>query len=234
MSTPRATNTSTGAPGTDGGQNRPALTDVATALRGALPDLDADGRNLAVTMYRLLARGAPVGEAEAARGAGLPEDRVREMLGSWPGVNRDDAGAVVGFWGLTMVEMPPHRYTVDGVDLWTWCAWDTLFITPILGRESTVESRDPHGGDVITLTVGPDGPRTASHPDAVVSFLFPRGKFDADVVTTFCHFVHFFTDRRSGQAWAAEHPGTFLLTLPEAFGLGLDYTEAVLGSSRRV
>jgi hypothetical protein len=31
----------------------------------------------------------------------------------------DDKGAVIGFGGLTVVEMPPHRFVVDGRTLYT-------------------------------------------------------------------------------------------------------------------
>lgn len=54
----------------------------------------------------------------------------------------------------------------------------------------------------------------------MVSFLVPEGSFDADVVQSFCHFVHFFVDREAGERWVAAHEGTFLLPLDEAFELG--------------
>ena len=41
-----------------------------------------------------------------------------------------------------------------------------------------------------------------------------------DVIQTFCHFVHFFTSGEAGESWTAEHPGTFLLSLEDAFELG--------------
>ena len=45
-------------------------------------------------------------------------------------------------------------------------------------------------------------------------------KSSADnVMGSFCHFVFFFESRESGQAWAAKHEGTFLLTLDEAADL---------------
>lgn len=36
---------------------------------------------------------------------------------------------------------------------------------------------------------------------------------------SFCHFVFFFESRESGEAWAAEHEGTFVLALDEAADL---------------
>lgn len=47
----------------------------------------------------------------------------------------------------------------------------------------------------------------------------PGGPFDSSVIQGFCHFVHFFAARQTGEQWMAEHPGTFLLTLAEAADL---------------
>jgi len=38
-----------------------------------------------------------------------------------------------------------------------------------------------------------------------------------NVATSFCHFVHFFSSKATGEAWTAQNDGTFPLTLDEAF-----------------
>lgn len=70
-----------------------------------------------------------------------------------------------------------------------------------------------------------DDPPTRRHerrrrpdaPSTVVSFLRPEGKFDAHVIESFCHYVHFFASPEAAETWTAEHPGTFTLSLTEAF-----------------
>jgi alkylmercury lyase len=104
--------------------------------------------------------------------------------------------------------------------LFAWCEWDTLFLPGILRQAARVRSICPTTSESIELVVGPDGISETSHPGAVVSFLLPMQAFDADVIQGFCHFVHFFADRAAGERWVAEHPGTFLLSLEEAFELG--------------
>jgi hypothetical protein len=49
--------------------------------------------------------------------------------------------------------------------------------------------------------------------------LAPDGPFGQDVVQSFCHFVHFFASEKTARAWVAAHPGTFLLTVDEAFAV---------------
>jgi Alkylmercury lyase len=78
-----------------------------------------------------------------------------------------------------------------------------------------VTSTCPVTGELIELTVTPDGVTGTSHPEAVVSFLVPSGPFDSGVIESFCHFVHFFASRQADEQWAASRPGTFLLTLGE-------------------
>jgi hypothetical protein len=41
-----------------------------------------------------------------------------------------------------------------------------------------------------------------------------------DVIESFCHYVLLFASRDAADVWIAEHPGTFVLDLEEAFDLG--------------
>jgi alkylmercury lyase len=196
------------------------LDEVAEAIAASLADLDAAGQRLAIALYRLLAAGRPVAAADLAAATGLPEPTVAQALGSWPGVFTDSQDRVTGFWGLAISELSPeHRYESGGQILYAWCAWDTLFLPARLGQAARVTSACPVTGELIELTVTPEGVTGTSHPEAVVSFLLPDGPFDSGVIESFCHFVHFFASRQAGEQWVAGHPGTFLLTLGEAADL---------------
>ena len=93
-------------------------------------------------------------------------------------------------WGLALSETA-HGYATDGRQLYTWCAWDTLFITPILDQVAEVRSSCPVTGRPVSLTVGPEGLRRVEPPETVVSFLSPQQPWADDVITTFCHGVAF-------------------------------------------
>ena len=47
-----------------------------------------------------------------------------------------------------------------------------------------------------------------------------------DVLTTFCHFVHFFPSRQVAENWLAQHAGTFLVSIHEAHVLARLKNEA--------
>jgi alkylmercury lyase len=148
---------------------------------------------------------------------------VEAAIRGWQGrTYLDDSGAVIGHFGLTLSKTR-HRLRLNGRDhpLYAWCAWDTLFIPLLLGTEAEVESECPASGRRISLRVTRRGTEAASHPAAVVSFVTPQqGKIEQDVIRNFCHFVHFFVSAADGERWTAEHPGTFLLSLAQAWELG--------------
>ena len=206
---------------------QPSAGELADAVLGAMPDLDPAGERLAIALHRLLAAGGPVSTAQLAAAAGLSEPDVAGVLGEWPGVFTDGQGRVAGFWGQAIGELTPaHRLEAGGRVLYGWCAFDTLFLPGRLGQAAQVTSTCPVTGEEIRLTVGPEEITGVSHPGAVVSFLLPDGPFSADVMQSFCHFIYFFASRQAGERWTAQHPGTFLLTLGEAFDL------AVVGNRR--
>jgi alkylmercury lyase len=184
-----------------------------------MPALISSERQLVVKLYRLLGEGEPVSLRTLADAVDLPEPRVRKILGQWPGVYYDGDGSMIGFWGLALGEMP-HRFEVDGRTLYTWCAWDSLFIPELLGKTARVTSADPVTKEKIALVVGPDGVKAVSPAATVVSFLTPDRPFDQNVIMSFCHFVHFFASPESAEKWTTEHPGTFLLSVDDAWALG--------------
>lgn len=200
---------------------RDRLEVLAGAVAKAEPDFNGPRRDIALATYRQLAGGSPASVADIAHRAGVGAEFVESLLASWPGVYRNEAQDVVGFWGLTTDKLvPTHAIEIRGHRLFAWCAWDTLFLPGILGAEARVESACPVTNETVSLVVDPDRVVKSSHPNAVVSFLLPDRGFDADIIQSFCHFVHLFASRDAGEHWTADHPGTFLLSIEEAFELG--------------
>jgi alkylmercury lyase len=131
----------------------------------------------------------------------------------------DQHRQVIGFWGLALPEMP-HRLEVAGRVLHAWCALDPMFIVPLLGEPARVKSTCPVTGRPVSLTVTPDGATDVAPPEAVVSFLVPTRPWDDDVIGSFCHYVLYFAAEEPGRRWMATHPGTFLLSVEQAFEVG--------------
>jgi hypothetical protein len=139
---------------------------LAARVADAMPALDQDDQRLAIALYRRLAEGEPVAPERLAQEVGIAVERANEILARWPGVYLDARESVVGFWGLTQEPMPPHRFLVDGRELWTWCSWDGLFIPIVLAKRARVESVCATTGDAIWAEVTPTGVAKASPADA--------------------------------------------------------------------
>lgn len=195
------------------------ITDLAEAVNTANPFLEPDEQRLALATYRLLVEGKPVDPRDLALVVGLDGDWVRRTINNWTGVFKDDEGRVVAFWGLALPEMD-HRFELDGRTLFTWCAWDPLFIAPLLEATARVTSTCPVTGRKITLTVAPDGVRDLDPPEAVLSFLRPTPAMKENVIESFCHYVLLFASPGAAQEWITEHPETFVLSIDDAFELG--------------
>lgn len=165
----------------------------------------------------------------------MPTDVVIQQLRSWPGVyydtRHDGEQRVIGFWGLAIAPMP-HRLRVDSRELYAWCAWDTLFLPALLGAGVEVESSCRASGYPVRLTVTPHRIESAAPAGLLVSFLLPdAAAMSANVITSFCHYVHFFRSREAAQPWLDRHPETFLLPLADAYEFGRRVNKARYGTA---
>src|SRR5919198_770218 len=148
--------------------SKPPIPQLAESLAAAMPTLGPGERQLALALYRRLTAGEPVPASALASELDRDEADIADTLRRWPGVFCGDDGRVTSFWGLAIDEMP-HRFRVDGQELFTWCAWDALFIPELIGRAAVIESRPPPGGESVRLTVDPDGVRDVDPGSTVVS-----------------------------------------------------------------
>ncbi|MGH2865847.1 MAG: organomercurial lyase [Solirubrobacteraceae bacterium] len=204
---------------------------LAAQIATAMPDLDPASQQAALTLLRLLAQGEPLDVRRLAETLALPAAYVEETLERSPGVFRDGQRRVIGFMGLSVVEVGDHRIHIDGRALWAQCAWDTLFLPELLDESARVSSRCPSTGESISLTVTPAGVAEVAPPETVVSLIVPEAQFGRDVVQSFCHFVHFFASPNAAASWAAQHPGTFPLSIDDAYRLGQLTNRATFGAA---
>lgn len=189
---------------------------LAEELVAATPPLDEEQQRLALALYGLLAEGEPVARERLADRAAVASADLAPLLDGLPGVYHDELGRVIGFWGMSLSQMP-HRMHVNGRAVHAWCAWDTLFLPELLGTVAIVDSTCPTTGEAIRLVVTPEEVRELSPAGAVLSFLRPDTSFGVDTIKSFCHFIHFFASREAAEQWTAEHEGTFVISIDEGF-----------------
>ncbi|KDA06942.1 alkylmercury lyase [Microbacterium sp. CH12i] len=203
------------------------MSDLSTQLPNRFDRPEETGLDpgLLVPLLRLLADGDPVTIEQLAVAAGRTPDQVRRGLAAAPDTEYDEQGRVVG-QGLTL-RPTPHRFTVSGEELYTWCALDTLIFPALLDRPARVESVSPVSGKTIHVVVDPAAGVTGVEPaTAVVSLVNPEQI--TSIRSSFCNQVHYFASNDDAATWLAEHPGAETVPVAEAHRIGIELTTRLL------
>ncbi len=202
------------------------MTSLSHDLNNRLVSPNESGLDPAVLvpLLRLLAAGEPVAVTDLADAAGLTEEATRTALAATPETEYDDEGHIVG-QGLTL-RPTRHRFTVDGEELYTWCALDTLIFPVIIDRPATIESTSPTSGGTVRVTATPAGVNAVEPATAVVSLVNPEDL--SSIRSSFCNQVHYFTSAEDAQPWLEAHPGGEILPVADAYRLATDLTTTML------
>jgi len=150
-------------------------------------------QEISLSIYCLMLRGEPLSARYIAASLDLLPEVINQFLKRWDGIDYNDAGNITGCWGLSLSETK-HHFEVDGHSLYTWCAWDALFIPEIINKTAMVTSVCPVTGSPIRLIIAPDAVVSANPAAATVSFIEPEaGSMQRSVIKSFCHYVNFFS-----------------------------------------
>jgi alkylmercury lyase len=195
------------------------LGEIERLLLESVPTLDLEQQHVALTLTRLLAAGEPVALERVYEVVGLTPERGEAALAELRSVVRDERGRAVTCCGLSVRETA-HLLMVDERRLYTWCAWDVLFLPELLGRTVRATSRCPVSGEQISVELGPGRTPTVCPASAVLSFVLPDPSPTADPYQSFCHFVNFFNSPEAGLEFASDNERVFLLSVEEGYRLG--------------
>jgi alkylmercury lyase len=203
----------------------PDLEQIFAPLSAADLQLNEGQQTVALGLYRELAKGTPVYRQQLASALDISDREVNEVLDSDALsclMFHDEQKAIIGFGGLAVVEMA-HKFIVNSQTLYTWCAWDSLFIPELLGKTAQVESTCPETDLPVRLRVSPGGVEAVAPLETVVSFLLPEElrieQSAPETMKSFCHKVYFLVSSEAGRTWTERHVGTFVLSLEDAFTL---------------
>ena len=180
---------------------------------------------LLIAMLREVAKGSPV-TADQIGQIG-PETVLSPDEQAFLSPERNADGNVVGLMGLTQNQAFAISFTVDGVELRTWCALDSLFLPLLLNRPASVSALSALHGEPVRFTVGPDGVEAQEPAAAVVSLVIPSVtarhgiRRVEDIWNKFCHQIRFFVSPDEAEEWAWDKQDLELaqLSVPETFEL---------------
>jgi alkylmercury lyase len=148
--------------------------------------------------FRSLLAGQPASFEEIAEKAGVSLGSARRSAGDVASVGMAelDEDTVVGMDGVT-TRATSHRITLDGVDLWTWCAYDIVGIAAGLGSDAVGTTRCGHCGRELKVEIrrgDPEGDFVGWLPAEACS----------NVMAEFCPSALFFCSREHLEAWRLE------------------------------
>ena len=209
--------------------------EIVAALRADTGELDFDPQtaDVFIQVLRSLARGTPVSPtqvAQVAKDFNLTDGQANATL-DWM-AEKNENGDIVGLAGLSLNEWS-HRFKVKDQELSTWCALDTLYLTPLLKQPTEVESLDPVTQERIEISLGPEGVLEYLPKSAVLSIVIPqvdvKGLQSAEQIwTAFCNYSLFFTSIETARQWfRGKKVEPVLLSIEEGFELGRKWFEKV-------
>ena len=171
-------------------------------------------------LLRLLASGHSVSQERLAASLQMTTDQVKAALARLSDTEFDEGGNIVG-WGLTLIPTP-HRFQVNGLTLYTWCALDALTYPALLKQRARVESACPITGRQVALSITPTGIEDLAPASAVVSLVIPASTAACDCDrAAFCNQGHFLSSREAASVWQASHQNALILSVQDAYQLGL-------------
>jgi alkylmercury lyase len=183
---------------------------------------------LALSLWRLLARGKPVAPEELASAfhRSLPETQA--LLQTWDH-QEDQEGSIIAA-GLSLVPSA-HQFHLGDLVLYTWCALDALSYPAMLGRSARVISTCPVTGQEIRLTVTPETIKDVSPTSVAVSVRLNMAADTCTIQEDICNDGLFLASREVASTQGSLHPQVGLLSIEEAAELGRAMARHILAAS---
>jgi alkylmercury lyase len=201
--------------------------EIKQAWQQRHPETSAEQYRFTDTLLRMLSEGQPVSAERYATEVDLPIEKIREGFrqAQANGAEFDDEGNLIGD-ALTL-KPTRHNFNVEGKALFAWCSLDTLFLPGLIGKTAYVESTDPITGEMISLTITPEGVNHLTPETAVASIVVPGMTAHCENCTpnqsgpesVACSQMHYFASYESAEKWIQNHSDVAILTVHEAFEL---------------
>ncbi len=191
----------------------------------AIPQ-DALDLDMRVTIRTLqgLAKGKPVSPDQLALIWEMPLEQVHSVLAGAVAAGQaeiDAQGHLVG--GVLSLNPTVHRISVDGNQLYAWCAYDAIYAPGVVGKTARIESQDPVTGESIRMTITPEGVEDVRPEGTVVSVVGGKTDMRGGPNSPRCSQMLFFGSRESANQWLQGRSSVSILTVKEAFEIARQF-----------
>jgi alkylmercury lyase len=185
--------------------------------------LELDLRVTIRTM-QALAKGKPVAPDQLAKIWEMPLEQVRSVLAGAVATGQaevDSQGNLVG--GVLSLIPTAHRISMDGKQLYAWCAYDAIYAPGVVGKTARIASQDPVTGDPIRMTITPAGVKDVRPEGSVVSIVGGNTDMRGGPESPRCSQMLFFGSRESAIKWLRGRADVSILTVEEVFEIASQF-----------
>lgn len=176
-------------------------------------------------VFDQLALGKPVSLADVISTSGLDKDVAKsqfEKLGRM-GAGHNTHGEIESY--VLSITPTMTKFTVESLDLYAWCALDSLFLPGLIDKAAKVQAVCPSTGGLIEMTVTPEGVHQLNPTDAVLTVEIPpefseKQQLDADdSMDANCDLMHFFQTADAAEKWIAKRENITMVSIEEGWRL---------------
>lgn len=178
-----------------------SLQSTVQQLQKLLPNLKKEERQISKFLYQKLALGRSVTIETIANELKNSIQHIQDHLKQMAYVEYNKASEISAYRGVTLTQTN-HYVSHNNSKVYTWCAFDTLFLADLLVKPVSISSNCPTCCKAIAFTVTDRDLTSLEDTDIVMSFIIPN-KIDycEDLQNTFCCKVHFFCNDQCGSDW---------------------------------
>jgi alkylmercury lyase len=177
-----------------------------------------------IRTMQALAEGKPVSPERLAGIWEMPLNQVEAVLASAVASGRaetDSNGDLVG--GVLSLVPTSHRISLDGKQIYAWCAYDAMYAPGVVGKTARIASEDPITGEPIEVTLTPAGVEEVRPEGAVISIVGPETDMRGGSDSPRCSQMRFFASRDSAHRWLRGRADVSILTVEEVFELAVKF-----------
>ena len=168
-------------------------------------------------LLQLLAKGQAASPGQMANNLHLPEQEVIKLLSHSPDIEFDAQGNITGM-GLTL-NPTPHQFQLNGHQLYTWCALDSIMYPVALGQPAQVKSTCPVTNSEVRATITPEAVSELFPATTMLSIVIPESS-QTCCRSTFCNQGNFLASAEAASVWLTNQPNGLALSVAEAFQVG--------------
>ena len=178
-----------------------SLQSTVEQLQNLLPNLNKEECQISKFLYQKLALGRSVPIETIASELQKPIQEIQDHLKQMTYIEYNRTSEISAYRGVTL-NQTQHYVFHNNSKIYTWCAFDTLFLADLLVEPVGISSNCPTCRKVIAFKVTDRDLTNLKDSDIVMSFIIPnKVDYCENLQNAFCCKVHFFCNEQCGHEW---------------------------------